>query len=269
MENKEDLIGEGSHWCVKRIFIIEDGKEKTYVLKKSKNRSIVNVEKNLKNYGLIYSSGLPTLSRFTRAKNETEIIEAEDLNPPDKCDGYFVSPNTVRGCPSYGSILMKFYSPNFDYETFQKTNDINSELKEYLKNPSKIIENIEIRDKLIVKGAEGKVYSKKIIEIKNLNDFLIEARDDMKKASEYNIELFFDAFFFRVKESISHIEYKIADFDCININQEEQIDKKELYIGNLEYLTTSLLEYIEYFVVKEKKEEYFGIIKEFKNNYMS
>jgi len=270
MEYKEKFIGEGNFWNVRRVFIVEDGIVKTHIQKISKKRSQDNISTNLKNYALVYSTGLPTLAWFTRANDETEIIETEDLNPPDKCDGYFVSPNTIRNCPSYASLYVKFLNSNCDVETFIKDNDVDSELEEYLKKPLLTQENIEImRNTLIAKGAEGKVYSTKITEIKNLSDFLIEARDEMKRAAECNIELFSDAFFFRLKESIKQIEYKIADFDCIISLQDKKTNKNKLYKRNLEYLTTSLCEYIVFFVIKDKNDEYLRIIDDFNKKNVS
>lgn len=262
--NRDEIIGEGGHWSVRRIYTVIGGIKKSIIQKHVKNGNVETIDKNIESYNLILSAGLPTLSTFK--KTDFNYIETEDLNP-DNSDGYFVSPNTVRGCPTYSSLLLKFVELKKGKNCFIKDNEVNSELIEYLDNPAKIDADIEkIRTKRLVKGAEGKVYQKKITEIKNFKDFLIMSCDDMRKASKNGIELYFDAFFFRVKESNNHIEYKIADFDCLIYHHNDDVDERILFNRNISYLMTSLREFIEYFVITDKKNEYVNVIEEYKNN---
>lgn len=249
--------GNGGHWNVFRVITDEHMQQSTiYKLPIRKDTDLMN--KNINNYSLIIDCGLPTLSYYrSNPYYGTPAIEAEDLNSTN-ADGLFVSPNTMRGYPTGKSVIIKM----LEGETIpaEKYSIIEKNIPEFaMDNLTK--EKLTKLDELIFAiGAEAKLYENKIITISNLTLFLEAAKKDMMKASIMNIELFSDAFFFRVKESSNTIEYKIADFDCI-IHHSSKVSYDKLNNGNWSYFTTSLREFIRYFVVKEKQEEYLAVIK--------
>ncbi|MBW4971424.1 hypothetical protein KZY98_13230 [Croceibacter atlanticus] len=252
-----ELIGNGGHWAVSRITTTENGISKSIVFKKPlKNQKPDN---NISNYRLIFSCNLPTLSKFSKTTiNGIEGIEAEDLNPKN-CDGFYVSPNTIRNSENCASIIIK-YLKNSKETLPGDCKEFN--VSEYIKHPEKIEEDIDkLIEKRILKGAEKYVYENKINTISNFNNFLIKSKADMKKASDNQIELFSDAFFFRVSQSTKGIEYKIADFDCIISHKKSKTSHQNLLNGNLSYFETALTEFIEFFVEKNHKETYITEIK--------
>ena len=229
---------------------MENGKEKS-VLHKESRKGAYHVDKNVKNHAIISSCGLPTLSKFRKINELT--IEVEDLNQNSK-DGYFVSPNTMRSCPSCATVFLKFIEgkqiEEFEAEQCKDFNfqDVHNDY--FTENTDKL------KEKLIVQSlAESKLYENNVSEIANLETFISDAIRDMQKAAEANIELFFDAFFFRVKSDTHEIEYKIADFDCIIFHKANE-NVKDLREGNKEYLKTALIEFIAYFVADDKKSGY-------------
>lgn len=253
----KELIGNGAHWAVYRITTIEKKLSKFIVFKEPlKNQ---NPDKNITNFNLIFSSNLPTLLRFSKKYIDgVEGIEAEDLNPI-KCDGYYVSPNTVRTSENLASLFIKCIRNNQQI--------IPDDHKEIISDYMKLTEKIaDARDKLIeikiLNGAEKYVYENKISTISNFNSFLLKSKTDMKIASDNRIELFTDAFFFRVSETTKEIDYRIADFDCIISHRKTNISSLNLLKGNMNYFETALIEFIEFFMKKAHKEAY---ITEFKN----
>lgn len=257
---KEDFIGNGGHWNVKRITFTVEGVKKSIIHKEPIKNG--NTKKNIDNYKLILSSNLPTLSKyFDKIHNGLKIIEAEDLNP-EKCDGLYVSPNTVRTSKNCSNEIINYLKSN------NKTKTINTECKEFdFENIFSQAENIPddiinaLREKKILYGAEKDVYENKIKNISNFRDFLIQSKKDMKIASDNRVELYSDAFFFKVTDSSSTISYKIADFDCINSYKDDEIDLDVLFNGNKYYFETSLNEYLKFFVEESHKKQYINLIK--------
>lgn len=201
---------------------------------------------------------MPTLSKFLkRTMNEIEGIEAEDLNP-EKCDGYYVSPNTIRNSQNCADAILNYI--------FNGKESVPDECKGfnidgYIKHLEKISDDRdELIEKRILKGAEKYVYENKIGVISNFNSFLINSKADMKRASDNQIELFSDAFFFRVTETTKEIDYRIADFDCIISHKDSEIIQSKLLSGNLSYFMTALFEFIEFFIEEKYKETYLNEI---------
>ena len=249
--DKKD-IGNGAHWRAVRVTTIKNGLTTSIIRKESlKNES---ADKNISIYQLIHMNGLPTLSEFSKQLlDDKEFILAEDLNPKNS-DGIYVSPNTVRNAPSCSSIFLKKLS-NPKQEVPIECKDF--EFSEYVKNPKKISTDInKLNETKILRGSEKFLYENKVNKISNFNQFLIQSKDDMKKASSNNIELFSDAFFFRVSESENKIDYKIADFDCIISHQNTPMCIDTLTEGNKSYFKTAILEFIEYFVEENEREIY-------------
>jgi len=249
MEKKE--IGKGTHWNVSRITT-----DKGTVIHKESAKG--GVDENIENYTLVNNCGLSTLKRYEKIDNQT--IETEDLNQNPK-NGYFVTPNTIRNSTTCADILMKLISGK-DISKSESEECIEFDFPCLVKNLTD--GNIDIlRNKKIISSiAEAEVYKNKIEEITNLDFFLNNAKIDMQKASQANIELFSDAFFYRVKPIVYEIEYIIADFDCI-IHHCDEISEEVLFNGNMEYLKTSLREFITYFVINKKHNEYFEIINKY------
>lgn len=262
-----DIIGEGGHWVVERITIDDNGQKKSVVRKHGKPGK-TNTDDNIVAFNLVSKAGLPTLNRYVKV-NDLEI-EAEDLNA-DTSKGYFVSPNTIRSCQNYGDLFIKFIKSEnlsqLEIEYYEEL-DFHSILKMILE---KGIENADIkeifdrlRERKITVGAEGKVYNNKILYISNLESFWISSKEDLKKASLNKIDLYTDAFFFRVNPLNSEIEYKIADFDCIRDLSRFPDCFDDLMNGNVDNFKTALYEYIQFFIIEEKQDEYIKLIKDFK-----
>lgn len=251
---KKEKIGNGSHWDVFKITKMENGKEK-FVLHKESRKGAYCVDKNVDNHSIISSCGLPTLNKFKKISEL--IIEAEDLNENTN-DGYFVSPNTIRSCPSCANVFLKFIEGK-QIEEFEAEKCKDFDFQEILNNFS--IENKDkLKEKLIIQSiAESKLYENKVNEIVNLETFIFYAMIDMEKAAKKKIELFFDAFFFRVKSDTNEIEYKIADFDCI-IYYKTNGNVEELIKGNKEYFKTALIEFITYFVASPQNDKYLKLV---------
>ncbi len=254
---KKELIGKGANWAVSRITLIENDISKTIVFKEPLKTQ--SPDKNIRNYKLVLSSGLPTLSKFLkRTINEIEGIEAEDLNP-EKCDGYYVSPNTIRNSKNCASVILECLSDR-DKSIPDECKGFN--IEEYINYPEKISDDMDaLIEKRILIGAEKYVYENKIRVISNLNAFLINSKADMKKASDNRIELFSDAFFFRVTETTKEIDYKIADFDCIISHRDLEITPSQLFEGNLSYFETALNEFFIFFIEEKYKEMYLNEIR--------
>lgn len=253
-----DIIGKGAHWSVKRILTSDNGQEKSVVRKHGRN-----VDVNIATYDLVFKAGLPTLKRYVKV-NDNEI-EAEDLNA-DTSKGYFVSPNTIRNYPNCGDVFLKYINSESltPLEREQcKEFDFSCIFKMIRSNKSDEIVD-QMRKKKIAIGAEGKVYNNKIQRISNLRSFCSNSQKDLEKATSNKIELYSDAFFFRVNPLNDGIEYIIADFDCILDLSTSTNASTSLLKINQEHFKTALLEFIEFFVVKERQEEY----KELINNLM-
>lgn len=247
-------IGNGAHWNVYRA-VNEENVIKELVYKVPNDNA--DIIKSLKVYKVISENGLLTLEEFSKTTIEgVECIQAEDLNPK-RCDGLYVSPNTVRNSKSCASLFLDYLNSG-DKSVFSVSDCSEFEIQECLEQP----ESIELlRDKKILKGAEKTVYENKNCEISNFEDFLNSVKEDLKRASDSQIELFSDAFFFKVSNSNNTINYKIADFDCIVYHENERENTMTLYNANKDYFETSINEYIEFFVEKNKREDYRKIIK--------
>ncbi|GEM_PF-929684 len=262
---ESNIIGKGGHWIVERITINENGQEVSVVRKHGKPGK---VDENIAAFELISKAGLPTLKKYVKISEQE--IEAEDLNADTSC-GYFVSPNTVRGCSTCGDIFMKIINSDSptQFENEQcKEFDFNGIIKRISENGiDKVAEEgvfDQLRDKKIVRGAEGEVYNNRVSYISNLNSFWLHAKGDMGKASKNNIELYPDAFFFKVNPNSGEIEYTIADFDCIRDLSRFNDCYDALIKGNVDHLKTALYEYIMFFVIEEKQDEYIERVNNFK-----
>lgn len=260
-----NIIGKGGHWIVERITIKENGKKSSVVRKHGKPGKVDN---NIFAFNLVTKAGLPTLNRFIKV-NEL-VIEAEDLNA-DTSKGYFVSPNTVRACQTCGDLFIKYLKSEklSQLEINQcKEFDFDTIIKKYTESGIEALETEgvleKLREKRIIIGAEGEVYNNPLLYINNLTSFWLSSKEDMRIASLNYIELYTDAFFFRVNSLNGEIEYKIADFDCISDLSGFSGCFDDLMNSNIENFKTALCEYIQFFVIEEKQDEYIKRIKNFK-----
>lgn len=251
-----NIIGKGGHWVVERIIMNDNGQRVSVIRKHGKPGK---ADENIVAFNLVSKAGLPTLSRYVRISDS--VIEAEDLNA-DITNGYFVSPNTVRSCDDCGSLLIKVMSnkqlTETESEVFYRCglDEIFYMIKE--KGAGALSDEIveELRSKKVLPGAEGELYYNKVAHITNLDSFWVKAKVDMIKAADTGIELYPDAFFFRVNPNDGEIEYRIADFDCIRDVSRYKNCYTELVNANIEHIKTSFEEYVIFFVVKEKQEDY-------------
>lgn len=260
-----NIIGKGGHWVVERILINDNGQKISVVRKHGEPRK---VDDNIAAFNLVSKTGLPTLNRYMKVNNME--IEAEDLNA-DTSKGYFVSPNTIRSCQNCGELFIKFIeSENLSPMEIEqcKEFDFDSILKMISGKGIEGVDTEEIfnqlREKKIVIGAEGEVYNNKIRCISNLESFWLSSTEDLKKASLNKIELYPDAFFFRVNPLNNEIEYKIADFDCIREVSRFPDCYNDLKKGNKNYLKIALLEYLQFCVIEERQEEYMTLVNSFR-----
>lgn len=255
----EEIVGNGAHWKVYRITENHNGQKKCVIRKRSINGE---VDSNITTFNLVSQAGLPTLKRYVKV-NDNEI-EAEDLNA-DTSKGYFVSPNTIRNCQNCVDVLLKYIKSEsltplereqckeFDFSCIAKMIQTNES--------DKIVE--QMQEKKVVIGAEREVYNNKIKCISNLKYFCLSSQEDLEKATSNKIALYSDAFFFRVNLSNNYIEYIIADFDCIQgLSTSTDCPDNLLEINQKEF-KTALLEFIYFFVVKEKQEEYKALVNKF------
>lgn len=260
-----NIIGKGGHWVVERILVNDNGQKISVVRKHGKPGK---ADDNIAAFNLVSKAGLPTLNRYVKV-NDMEI-EAEDLNA-DTSKGYFVSPNTIRSCQNCGELFIKFIkSENLSPLEIEqcKEFDFGSILKIISEKDAEgvDVEGIfdQLREKRIVFGAEGEVYNNKIRYISNLESFWLSSKEDLKKASLNKIELYTDAFFFRVNPLNNEIEYTIADFDCIRELSRFPNCYNDLIEGNKDNLKTALLEYLQFFVIEERQEEYRTLVNSFR-----
>ena len=253
----EEIVGNGANWNVYRITENHNGQKKCWIRKRSINGK---VDSNITTFNLVSQAGLPTLNRYVKV-NDNEI-EAEDLNA-DTSKGYFVSPNTIRNYQNCGDVFLKYINSEsltplereqckeFDFSCISKMIQSNGS--------DEIVD--QMRKKKIAIGAEGKVYNNKIQCISNLKSFCSSSQKDLEKATSNKIELYSDAFFFRVNPLNNDIEYIIADFDCIRVLNISTGCPTNLLEINQEEFKTALLEFICFFVVKERQKEYKELIK--------
>lgn len=255
----EEIVGNGAHWKVYRITENHNGQKKCVIKKRSINGE---VDSNITTFNLVSQAGLKTLQWYVKV-NDNEI-EAEDLNA-DTSKGYFVSPNTIRNCQNCADVFLKYIESEclsslepeqckeFDFSCISemKANEL-----------GEIVD--QMRKKKIAIGAEGEVYNNKIQYISNLECFCQTSKENLEKAASNKIALCSDAFFFRVNLPNNDIEYIIADFDCIQDLNNSTDCPANLLEANQEEFKTALLEFIYFFVVKEKQKEYIALV----NNYL-
>jgi len=191
------LIGGGGNSKVYECFLEDNYGEQMVILKIG-----ANVEKNISNYGIIKSLGIPTL----------DFVESGKI---------YGKPALVTNHLNLESEPLIFVTPNSVITGEQRIlSALNSN------NNSKRVEPI----------AENFRYNNKLTSILNLNDFIKQVLIGIKKASDSNIVIEFDSYFIGSKKlsEESEICYKIADLD--NIYECQDKTKKEcLEINKCEF----------------------------------
>lgn len=234
---KEEKIGWGAHSdvyriCLNNAILIEEAEFKSIVVKLPKKGKWY-IDEILSKITSLKNAGLRTLS-FAKKINLRGIdtLLVEDLNNDDET--IFVSPNTR---------IINYETEKILHHLTQKVLEDNGQYK--MEENSK---------------AEEYRRENKLDEIINFKEDLSIFLNEMKTSEIAGITLFKDCFFFSssLKTTSTKIDYKIADFDCVNcdnlmINEDLQgLNQKEFIASYQEfvekYFNASPLKtgYIEY-----------------------
>lgn len=231
---EEERIGCGAHSDVYRICLnnaipIEEAEYKRIVVKLPK-KDKWNIDEILSKITSLKNAGLRTLS-FAKKINLRGIdtLLVEDLNKNDETT--FVSPNTKV---------------------------INYKEDEMLHNyTNSILGNNESYERVENSKAEEYRKKNKLDEIINFEEDLSIFLNEMKTSETAGITLFRDCFFFSssLKTTSTKINYKIADFDCVNCGN-PMIDEDLQGLNQKEFIA-SYQEFIEkYFNESKLKKGY-------------
>ena len=210
------IIGEGGNWLV-----YENPQNRREIIKLPKNDSFFRskIANNINNFNLIkeFAETVKYLVRYTlELENEsTEVLITENLN----CDEWtFVSPNSFT---TDSQKLVRKLNP------YSKI-DISESIEE---------QNL------------GKF---KIHTVENIDVFFESIRLMLKIATQRNIVIEFDAYFFGVKRNAksSPIVYKIADFDNV-FN-----DRKSSFRENLDEFNRAFSQFINHFIEEKQQGQY-------------
>lgn len=88
-------------------------------------------------------------------------------------------------------------------------------------------------------------YQKRAVgSIRNLRQFITDFKAKLRIISENNISLYYDCYFFKISENPYDIDYKIADFDCVEINDDFH-SVTELYDLNVTNFKQAILQFID------------------------
>jgi len=220
----EQHIGSGGFWKVYRLRFEEeiniDAKPyRQAIFKRSlESGNSDNILRNVINYSLIKESGLPTLNFFKEIRiNGNGGILGEDLNSDDRVT--FVSPSNAN------------------------TALASQEVPSFLRPPNA----------RVLPEAEAFLLKKKINSISNFDKLIEDFYRDMKLTERRKALLYEDAFFFGFSHQERSVFYVIADFDNIEICE----DESEVYLNNCGQILQSFYLFIIRFVEKTKiREDY-------------
>ena len=97
----------------------------------------------------------------------------------------------------------------------------------------------------------------KFEKITNLELFVKDHLEFLKRVSDNHIYMAYDCYFFKVKrEKITDIDYIIADWDDI-----QDYDEDNLYVENKDAFNTAIRQFVDRFVEEEKAVQYEMAIK--------
>ncbi|WPU99060.1 hypothetical protein SNE26_23900 [Mucilaginibacter sp. cycad4] len=212
-----EFIGEGAIWTVNKL----DNQNEIFRIPKGVSDS--TIEKFIINHRIIKELGLPTLKKVEkRSIGGISGIVCENLNTSE--DKIYVSPNSL-----YSESQQLAYALNKGVLTHKER-----------------LESL----------AEEFRYRNKIAELTNFREFLITMGGELALASRKNVLIEFDSYFFGTQkhETISALEYKIADLDHIFIN--EDLDYSELFDRNCSEFKRAMSGFIKYFVSYPNDDDY-------------
>jgi hypothetical protein len=185
-----------------------------------------DVKKNIKNFQLVKLLGLPTLQFVKEGQLDGKLVLiTEHLN--FKSEIIYVTPNSVV---SDQMKLLRMLDP------FKNSND-------------------EDRKESIM---EQYRYENKLSVINNFTDFINAATSDLKLASKSKVVIEFDSYFIGSSKnnSITDIDYKIADFDHIFICKDKTV--RECFDLNISEFKKVMEMFLNSFTIEnEKRTNYF------------
>ena len=210
-------IGEGGNWRVYRC-LLQNGL--TMIVKEPKNWPQRSIQCNLERYNLVKDLGLPTTSFLEKSHyNKKDVLVTEDL----KKNGIsFVSPNSVwTEDDKKRSSITRLFLHQTSSERFE------SEEEQYF-------------------------YEHRSQSVPNFPNFLKRVTEDINKATENNIQISFDSYFFSIEKDNpnSRIDYKIADWD--NIEKCEDKNFQVLLKSNMEDFQQAMSDFLNSFVQEGK-----------------
>lgn len=205
--------------------VIEDGKSEAFIIRFPKmNLGGTRIHSYISNFETIKTVGLPTLKTVEQFEigNKTGI-RTEDINYQK--EDVYVTHNSLYGD---SKRMVDMLSQNF------------IEIDKNKKSP----EYEEFR------------YRNKLKEITNFEEFINVVRRDLSFATEKDVLIEFDSYFFgtRRDSDISCIEYKIVDLDNIYTNTGKK--QKELLNDNISEFKRALQGFIKYFIIIDNQPLY-------------
>lgn len=211
------------NWKIYRI--IGNETSEAFIIRLPKmNLSETRTKSYIRNYRIIKNIGLPTLKTVEEFEFENQIgIKTEDLNYQK--EWIYVTYNSLY---SDSRKMVDMLSQNF------------IKIDENKKSP----EYEEFR------------YRNKLKEITNFEDFIKGVKIDLSLATERDVLIEFDSYFFgtRRDSDTSTIDYKIVDLDNIYTNTGKT--KKELLADNISEFKRAIKGFVKYFVILENQPTY-------------
>lgn len=211
--DKEHFIGQGANWEIYRI----NEQSNTVIIRVPKFNFGNKINDYLNNYNIVKSTGLPALSRVERTYyDNVEVVLTEDLN--NNQNRIYVSPNSVIT------------------DTQKQLNEIQRLQFDHIK---------DIGDS---PDAEKYRLEHKLDQITDFDLFLDTAKNDIWKASQLDVFVAYDCYFFGSEMHAVHsaIDYKIVDFDDIETNTKRKTNK--LYEINITEFKQAATHFIDCFV---------------------
>lgn len=211
--NKEYFIGQGANWEIYRI----NEQSNTVIIRAPKFDLGTKITDYLNNFNIVKSTGLPVLSRVERSYyDNVEVVLTEDLN--NNQDRIYVSPNSV-------------------------ITDAQKQVNEIRRLQFDHIENIGDSP-----DAEKYRLENKLDQITDFDLFLDAAKNDMWKASQLDVFIAYDCYFFGSERHTAHsdIDYKIVDLD--DVVTKTKRTTQQLYEINIIEFKQAAAHFIDCFV---------------------
>ncbi|SFF70609.1 hypothetical protein SAMN04488033_105129 [Salegentibacter agarivorans] len=218
--SNQQKIGEGGNWEVFEAYSENYPDYSSIILKTRNGDPNCSIKKYIEKFKLIQLNELPTVSFLEKIYNDgIAYIITENLNIVSP---FYVSPN---------SVITKEQK-----ETNEKLKALGSPIK----NRTECV-------------YEQKVYEEKIKVINGLENMINKVKEDLKRVSKKGIIIDYDSYFLKAS-NLENIDYKIADFD--NIYEDRKNSFLDILENNFQEFERALNSFIDYFVIKEKRNEY-------------